>query len=141
MSAIDRAEPRTGVDEVTTLGGIVEHLAWVEDCWFGQVLLGRPQADRWAHLDWESDPDAEWADAVHHDPATLDGFLRDSVADSERVLEESLARGGLGLESVRIQHGKPATLRWILVHLIEEYARHCGHADLLRERVDGARDL
>ncbi len=175
MSGIERAEPRTGVDEVTTLrgfldyfratirrqvegldadqlavviepstmtlGGIVAHLAWVEDWWFGQVFLGRAQADRWSHLDWEGDPDAEWADAVHHDPASLDGLLRHSVADSEMVLDGALARGGLDQSSVVERHGRPASLRWILVHLIEEYARHCGHADLLRERVDGARDL
>lgn len=124
-----------------TLGGIVEHLAWVEDWWFGQVFVGRAQAARWSHLDWEADGDAEWADAVHRDLGTLDELLRDSVSDSDRVLEEALVHGGLDQISARDQHGDRASLRWILVHLIEEYARHCGHADLIRESIDGATDL
>lgn len=56
-------------------------------------------------------------------------------------LLKHLAGDGLDTLAVREKHGKHPSLRWILVHMVEEYARHCGHADLIRESIDGAVDL
>jgi uncharacterized damage-inducible protein DinB len=126
-----------------TLGGLVKHLGYVEDSWFGVWLHGRPPTPPWDTVDWRSDPDWEWRTAAA-DP--LDALLEEwqaAVARSRTAVAEALAEAG-GPESAL---GRPArkawadggvpTLRWILCHLIEEYARHNGHADLLREAVDG----
>ncbi|TIC81803.1 DinB family protein [Nocardioides sp. GY 10127] len=130
-----------------TLGGLLAHLAFVEDWWCSQVLLGRPAAEPWAGLDWDADADAEISFAVGRGGAELDGLLVAAIATSDACVDEALAgvddegRTGLDRLAVRERHGERVSLRWILVHLIEEYARHCGHADLLRESIDGTTDL
>ena len=121
-----------------TLGGMLKHLAFVEDNWFSVVLQGRPAAEPWASVDWASDRDWEWTSAAADTPDQLRALLVEAVARSESVVDEL----GDDLErlSVRTDRhtGEPFSLRWILVHLIEEYARHNGHADLIRESIDGA---
>ena len=86
-------------------------------------------------------PTAEWEfDTARQDsPEALKSSYDETVRRVDLVVDEALSRGGLDAESVRPrrQTGETFTLRWILVHLIEEYARHNGHADLLRERIDG----
>jgi hypothetical protein len=65
-----------------------------------------------------------------------------AVAVADQALDGVLATPeGLGTLAVKARHGKHASVRWILVHLVEEYARHAGHADLIRESIDGATDL
>jgi len=123
-----------------TLGGLLKHLALVESSWFNDVLMGREEVQPWASVDWEADRDWEWHTAVDDAPEDLRRLFDESVAASDAIIAEALADGGLDRESVtQSRHeGEGAfSLRWILVHLIEEYARHNGHADLLREAVDG----
>jgi hypothetical protein len=123
-----------------TLLGLVRHMAEVERNWFRKRLLGEDVGPIWygeAHPD--GDPDGD-----------LHPGEDDSLADAMSVWETEVAsardiasRHGLDDEAVAERQrddGSPwrPTLRWIYVHMIEEYARHCGHADLLRQRIDGA---
>ena len=125
-----------------TLGGLLKHLALIEDYTFATKFLGRSPGQPWESVDWDADEDWDWHSAAQHTPAELDAMLADQIATSEASLEEALADGGLDRAAVRPRgDGSVASLRWILVHLVEEYARHCGHADLIRESIDGATNL
>lgn len=122
-----------------TLGGLLKHLAIVEHSWFSQVFLGLDLAEPWGGVDWDADVDWDWHSAEADTPEYLRELYEATVADSDRILQGALAAGGLDLLSVReARGGGRYSLRWILVHLIEEYARHAGHADLLREAIDGS---
>ena len=121
-----------------TLGGLLKHLAYVEDMWFSRSLYGQDRHPPWDTVDWKADPDWEWHSAAEDSPEELFALWQDAVAHSRSLVEEALTGGGLeGLARRTWPDGRAASLRWILVHMIEEYARHNGHADLLRESVDG----
>ena len=121
-----------------TLGGILKHMAYVELTWFSRWLHGRDWESPWDTVDWESDPDWEWRTAADDSPAQLFGLWRDAVHTSRALLTRALADGDLGQFARRTwADGRSPSLRWILVHMIEEYARHNGHADFLREAIDG----
>ena len=125
-----------------TLGGMLKHLAFVEQWWFTIVLHGRPPQGFWADVDWDADRDWDWSSARHDTPEELRAVYDEEVASSDASLDEALAHGDLDQPGRRARgDGQVATLRWILVHMVEEYARHAGHADLIRESVDGAVDL
>jgi Protein of unknown function (DUF664) len=115
-----------------SLLGLIRHMADVERYWFRLVMA----QSKVAPLYWSEDvPDAEWLGAVA-DPAVVDEAWRawrGEVAFAEKFVADSPDLGVKGLES----DGSGAELRSVLVHMIEEYARHCGHADMLRERIDG----
>ena len=115
-----------------SLLGLIRHMAEVERHWFRRVMA---QSDA-PPLYWSDDvPDADWLGAVA-DPALVDDAWRawrSEVAFAEKFVADSPALGVKGFEP----DGSSPALRSVLVHMIEEYARHCGHADLLRERVDG----
>ena len=122
-----------------TLGGMRKHLALVEDWWFNRWLAGRPSAMGWDDVDWDADPDWEWHSAVHDSPDELARWWNEAVARSRDCVTAALLDGDLGqLAKRRGPEGEAPSLRWIFCHMIEEYARHNGHADLLREFVDGA---
>lgn len=124
-----------------TLGGMMKHLALVESSWLSEVLMGRPAVEPWASVDWEADNDWDWHSAVDDSPETLLALFVKSVRTADADIAEALGAGGLDHESVVESKGEGGgrfSLRWILVHLIEEYARHNGHADLIRESIDGA---
>jgi uncharacterized damage-inducible protein DinB len=121
-----------------TLGGLVKHASLNEDHWFGVILLDRPQAEPWASAPWADDPDWEFHTAADDDPADLLAEYEATVARSRANVAEAAAAGGLDGRSARASRsGEKFSLRWILLHMIEETARHNGHADLLRENVDG----
>ena len=121
-----------------TLGGLLKHLALVEDDYFSGRLLGRPPSPPWDTVDWDSDPDWEWRTAAEDSPEQLFDLWQDAVARSRAAVAEALADGGLDQLSRRSRpDGRAPSLRSILIDLIEEYARHVGHADLIRESVDG----
>jgi uncharacterized damage-inducible protein DinB len=121
-----------------TLGGLLKHLAYVEDNWFSRSLHGRDKAPPWDTVDWKADPDWDWHSAAEDTPAQLHALWQDAVARSRSLVMEALADGGLDRLARRTwPSGDAPSLRWILLHMIEEYARHNGHADLLRESVDG----
>jgi uncharacterized damage-inducible protein DinB len=131
-------EATTGVSTMT-LGGLLRHVAFVEDHWTAVMLHDLPAPPPWDTVDWEADHDWEWHTAAGRQPDELLGFWRTSVARSQALIDDALAAGGLGMVAKRSwADGRAPNLRWILVHLIEEYARHNGHADLLREAVDGS---
>jgi uncharacterized damage-inducible protein DinB len=119
-----------------TLGGLINHMALVEDDWFtgdlGGVALGEP----WASAPWEEDGDWEFTSARDVPTDELFTRYRDAIARSRAVMATI---DDLGKMSTRTDgDGNPWSVRWILVHMIEETARHCGHADLIREAIDGA---
>ena len=121
-----------------TLGGLLKHLALVEDHWFTRWLHDRPMPEPWASVDWQADPDWEWRTAAGDAPDELAALWRASCERSRVAVDEALAVGDLDQSARRRnEDGKAPSLRWILVHMVEEYARHNGHADLLREAVDG----
>lgn len=121
-----------------TLGGILKHMAWVEDHWFTVRLLGHAPTAYWAGVDWDADRDWEWTSAANDSPDQVRSLWRESVERSCDIVADVMADGGLDRPVVKpFSDGGAPTLRWILVHMIEEYARHNGHADLLRESVDG----
>ena len=121
-----------------TLGGLLKHMAYVEAHWFSQSLHGRERQPPWDTVDWKADPDWEWHSATLDSPEQLHTIWDHAVRRSRELLAEALVGGGLEQLAKRTwADGSAPSLRWILVHMIEEYARHNGHADLLRESVDG----
>jgi hypothetical protein len=120
-----------------TLGGLLKHLAAVEDDAFSQSLLGNPPQPPWDTADWDADPDWEWRTAAEDTPEQLLTLWRDAVARSRALVEEALADGGLDRLAARTNWTETPNVRRILVDMVEEYARHTGHADLIRESVDG----
>lgn len=121
-----------------TLGGMLKHLAYVEDSWCSRWLHGRDLQPPWNTVDWSADPDWDWHSAADDAPEQLYELWQDAVNRSRALVAEALADGGLdGLARRTWPDGRAPSRRWIVCHLIEEYARHNGHADLLRESVDG----
>jgi uncharacterized damage-inducible protein DinB len=121
-----------------TLGGMLKHMAWVEDYWFSRRLHGRDPAPAWESVDWEADPDWEWNSATEDSPEELLELWQEAVERSRSLVAEALADDGIDRLAQRPWlDGRSPSLRWILVHMIEEYARHNGHADLIRESIDG----
>ncbi|WP_151526259.1 DinB family protein [Serinicoccus kebangsaanensis] len=124
-----------------TLAGLLKHLSYVEDYWFTEVLAEASMPPPWDDVDWEADQDWDWSSAAADEPADVRETWTTSVERSRQALARAVeaddgddplgathpAWGGQGQVSVR----------WILTHMVEEYARHNGHADLLRELVDG----
>ena len=121
-----------------TLGGLLKHMAFVENEWFARWLPDNERIEPWRSIDWSAQPDWEWETAANDSPAELMGQWLEAVDLSRSITKEALASGGLEqLAKRKWPNGDAPSLRWILVHMIEEYARHNGHADLLREFVDG----
>ena len=119
-----------------TLAGILYHLALNEEGWFEVDFLGHePRAD-FQGIDWDADPDYEFRTALEKEPDWLRRRYRDACNRARQVTAAAGSMDDLSV-STRIG-GKPYTLRWLMMHLIEETARHAGHADLLREAIDGA---
>ena len=122
-----------------TLGGILKHLAYVEEYWCSHCLHDRDPQPPWDTVDWTVDPDWDWHSAADDGPAELLALWSGAVRRSRELVDEALVGGGLDRPAGRAwSDGRAPSLRWILVHLMEEYARHNGHADLLREAVDGS---
>jgi hypothetical protein len=121
-----------------TLGGLLKHLALVEDDYFSRRLLGQELGPPWDTVDWDADPDWEWHSAAEDTPEHLQTLWQDAVARSRSAVTEALVDGGLEqLARHSWPDGRAPSLRRILIDLIEEYARHAGHADLIRESIDG----
>ena len=113
-----------------SLHGLVRHMAEVERSWFRRVLAGEDAPplyyddDQHPDGDFELLADADWT----ADLATWRG-----ECDRARAIEAAAE----SLDATVVRRGEPVSLRWIMLHMIEEYARHNGHADLIRELVDG----
>jgi uncharacterized damage-inducible protein DinB len=128
-----------------TLGGMLKHLAYVEDWWFAYHLAAAEPAPPWDTAPWDDDEDWDWHSAAGQTHAELDALLAAAIERSDACLEAALAADpDLGQRVARPrppERGETATIRWVLVHMVEEYARHAGHADLIRQSIDGATDV
>lgn len=121
-----------------TLGGLLKHLAVVEDNQFRVKLYGRAPHPPWDTVDWDADPDWEWRSAADDSPEELMSLWREAVDRSRALVAEALAVGGLDRPADGAwPDGQTPNLRRLLMDMVEEYARHVGHADLIRESVDG----
>jgi len=131
-------QTRVGASSLT-LGGLLKHLALNEDYMFTTKLTGKPLGAPWDGLGWDgSDDDWEFTTAADDTPEQLYAFFDDAVERSRGRLSAVLEEGGLDeLVHASGSDGAHASLRRLVCDLIEEYGRHTGHADLLREAVDG----
>jgi uncharacterized damage-inducible protein DinB len=112
-----------------SLQGLVRHMTEVERNWFQRVFAGETTPPIYYSDD---DPDGDFDNI---DPSKVDEEMAMFHETIERAREiEATAES---LDETGLRRGEPCSLRWILVHMVEEYARHNGHADLLRERIDG----
>lgn len=121
-----------------TLGGMLKHLAFVETQWVVHRMAGDSWPEPWASVDWDADRDWDWNSAADDSPDELWALWRASVDRAEDIITGVF--GDRGVEAIARRprgDGALVSLRWLLVHLIEEYARHNGHADLIREAIDG----
>ena len=112
-----------------SLIGLVRHCTEVERNWFQRVLQ---QRDIDGIYYTEADPDGEFDNVDTADIADDFRIYRETCEDSRRA-----SRAAESLDVTGVRRGETLSLRWILTHMVEEYARHNGHADLLRERIDG----
>jgi uncharacterized damage-inducible protein DinB len=116
-----------------SLLGIVRHLAEVERSWFDRVAGVEPRPGLYFT---EAEPDLDFDGAVA-DPVVVRQAYADweaEIAHAREVAERTPLESGF----IRLRTGERVNHRWVLLHMIEEYARHNGHADLLREAVDGS---
>ncbi|MER5936090.1 DinB family protein [Streptomyces sp. NPDC001928] len=130
LDAEDMARRSVPPSDLSLLG-LLRHLAGVEQVWFRRVMAGQ---DVPRHYRTEDDPNGEFTGAVP-DPAVVAeawATWRSEVAFAERFVAEAPS-----LDVIGNGGDEPIALRELLVHMIEEYARHNGHADFLRERIDG----
>jgi uncharacterized damage-inducible protein DinB len=128
---------RTVASSTMTLAGLIKHLALVEDSWFQDDFLGLGDPEPWASAPFAEDNDWDWHSAVNDDPAYLLDLYRVACERSRAAVQSADSLDALAVKADR-RTGAPISLRWILLHMIEETARHNGHADLLRESIDGA---
>jgi uncharacterized damage-inducible protein DinB len=113
-----------------SIGGVVNHLRWVEHSWIETRFVGGPDRGPWT----EESPDQEFVDGATLPLAeVLEGYV-EQAARTDAIVR------GLDLDdrsATPLRSGERPTLRWVLLHLVEENARHNGHLDLLRELHDG----
>ncbi len=130
-------QARIGASSLT-LAGLLKHLAAVEDYIFTVKLRGEPIGRPWDTTDWDDDNDWEFTSAANDTPEQLYALWDEAVERSRARLDAALVDGGLEqLVHVSAPDGRHASLRRLVCDLIEEYGRHTGHADMLREAVDG----
>ena len=128
----------TPLPTTMTLGGMLKHLAYVEDYWFCHVLSGGEPCSPWDAVEWQQDPDWDWNSAPDDDATQLRALWASAVGTARQRWGRFAAgrANPLGAPGER-PVGGGTSARWVITHMIEEYARHCGHADLLREALDG----
>lgn len=112
-----------------TLLTLVKHLAYVERSWFQWRFKGLDFEFPWT----KEDPDADFRIEPDETVAGIIAFYQGEVTQSRQIVEAA----SLDDLAARPWTSGPISLRWVVVHMIEETARHCGHADLLREAIDG----
>jgi hypothetical protein len=135
-AGLDAAGLRTTVGvSAVTLGGLLKHLAFMEDINFTRDLAGQHLPAPWSGVDRTADAGWEWRSAASDSPAALYGLWQQAVDRSRAAVTGALTADPDAL-SRPLRRG-PASLRRLLVDMIEEYGRHTGHADLIREAVDG----
>jgi len=123
----EQATERT-VQSDTTLLGVVKHLAWVERWWFCDFIGGRSIDYPWS----DEDPDADFRIEADETVESIRELYASAVAEANEVID-----GAESLDVTGTVRGGERSLRWVLVHMIEETARHLGQMDIVRELVDG----
>ena len=123
------AQPVPG--STLSLLGVVRHLTEVERYWLTDVLLGEDSPDIYSHREA---PEGDFELATPEGaPADLERY----ATEVEQARRHEAAAGSVEDPAKGLRHGQPVSLRWILTHLLEEYARHLGHMDMLRGAIDG----
>ncbi|WP_460526402.1 mycothiol transferase [Flindersiella endophytica] len=121
-----------------TLGGLIKHMAGCEERMIATCLTGEPLPAPWDAVDHDEDRDWEWRTAADDTPEELYTLWQAAVDRSRKAVAEVLADGPLDQPSkLTWPDGLSPNRRRILIDLIEHYLRHTGHADLLREAIDG----
>ena len=129
LEGLDEEQARRPmVGSGTNLLGLVKHLAWVERWWFVDYIGGADLEYPWS----EDDPDAEFRIENDDTVASVSQLYLDAVGEANAAIAAASDLDVLGRRG-----DDPRSLRWILVHMIEETARHLGHADIVRELIDG----
>ena len=114
-----------------TLGGVLKHLARFEDDMSTEWLNGQPQLAPWNVVDWATEHDWDWRTAAEDTPEQLYSRWQAAVDRSRDLFAEAVA------DHDAVRPAEAPSISYILINMIEEYARHNGHADLIRESVDG----
>jgi Protein of unknown function (DUF664) len=136
LADLDHAQASSRALETTnlTVGGIVKHLAWAEDRWFQERLLGAEPPEPWASAPMAEDPDWPFHSSQHD---SVEQLLSLYASACERSRAAAARFDSLDAVAALPSFGKgPVNLRWIFVHMIDETARHAGHLDLLRDAID-----
>jgi hypothetical protein len=130
-------QTRIGASSLT-LGSLLKHVAFVEDYTFTIKMRGESPGAPWETVDWDAQRGWDFSSAADDTPEELYALWDGAVERSRKRLDAALAEGGLD-QLVDMAHpdGRHASLRRLVFDLVEEYGRHTGHADLLREAVDG----
>ncbi len=110
-----------------TMLGMIKHLAYVERYWFGAIMAGE---DVWLPYA-ASDPDADWRIEPEETTAEIVALYHRETETARRIVAR------FAWDDVAVSPKRQVSLGWILTHMVEETARHCGHADILREQIDG----
>jgi uncharacterized damage-inducible protein DinB len=126
----EQLKARSVEPSALSLLGLVRHMAEVERWWFRRNFAGEPLDGLYCT---EESEDGDFDDVATADPAVDLARFAEECA----LARQTVADRGLDETFVHPRRGTEMSLRWIFVHMIEEYARHNGHADLLRERIDG----
>lgn len=130
LQDLDEASARQSmVPSGTSLLGLVKHLAWVERWWFVDFIGGGDVDYPWS----KGDPDADFRVEPDDSIASVSQLYIDAVGEANAVIA-----GASNLDVVGTLESGQRSLRWVLVHMIDETGRHAGHADILRELIDGA---
>jgi uncharacterized damage-inducible protein DinB len=128
----DQLRLRSAEPSSLSLLGLVRHMADVELGWFRRTLAGEDAND---HYSSEDDRDGDFDDVDTADVTEAFATWHDECSRADEIISRR-AMDATG----RQRSGREISMRWILNHMIEEYSRHNGHADLIRERIDGATD-
>lgn len=137
---LDAEQLRTTVGaSAITLGGLLKHLALVEDFYFQLKILQGPMPEPWASVDWDAEGDGyDWRSAADDSPEDLYALWDAAAERSRSAVPVIRDRGGLDAPTgATFPDGRTANVRRVVMDLLEEYGRHVGHADLIREAVDG----
>ena len=120
-----------------TIGGLVKHMAMVED-WYTTRVTADRMPEPWRSIDWDADPDWPWHSAAEDSPEEIYGLWQRAVDRSRTLVPTLVADGGLDqLAKLHMGSDEEPNVRCLLFDLHDEYARHVGHADLFREAIDG----
>ena len=120
-----------------SVGGLVKHLAFVESYWSSYIVAGEDPQPPWADAPWDDDPDWELTSGASDSMVDNIELYRASRTAADAIYDR-VKLDDLTARSTSADDADLASVRWVLLHLIEEYARHNGHADYLCQAIDGA---